>query len=272
VWQPLRSDGCPDLDNDADGIVDASDACPLEQEDADGDADEDGCPEPDALEPEATEPTCPDGARPTPDGQCLARLEARAIRLTEPIQFASDAAQLAPDSRAALNQVVDILDENPALSVQIVGHTDSAGPSAVNQHLSLLRARAVRWYLLDQSRNPEALEPRLEAIGRGESEPVADNATAVGRAQNRRVEFLVVAGGSGAAPGGSAAGATSGAGRATASDVDVIDLDLDLDAEADEELEASPDASEADDVDAPASDPPGAEPPADDPPPGAAEG
>lgn len=69
-------------------------------------------------------------------------------------------------------------------SVNIVGHTDSTGADAYNQNLSMRRANAVKNYLLDKGIDPSI----ITTSGMGESQPVADNATTEGRAQNRRVE------------------------------------------------------------------------------------
>jgi outer membrane protein OmpA-like peptidoglycan-associated protein len=179
------ADGCPEADNDGDGLLDAQDQCPLVSEDFNGVDDSDGCPD-------ATQVTCPDGVEPTASGQCLARLDEGLISISEPIQFAPETADLMDSSRETLDQVVDILDASPNLRINIVGHTDGRGGAAANLALSTLRANAVRWYLLAQSKSPSQLTQRIRAIGRGEAQPVDDNATAVGRARNRRVEFLIV--------------------------------------------------------------------------------
>jgi len=179
------ADGCPEPDNDGDGLLDAADKCPFEAEDEPG-ADADGCPK------GGPSKTCPDGARPSPSGECLARVDAGLIQIAEPVQFTEGTAMLADASRELLNQVVDILDANPTMKVHVVGHSDNWGPRAVNLELSKQRAISVRWYLIRQSTNPERMTKRLKAIGRGEAEPIESNGTAVGRARNRRVEFVIV--------------------------------------------------------------------------------
>jgi len=70
--------------------------------------------------------------------------------------------------------------------IMVIGHTDSVGSMSYNQMLSERRAGSVRDYLA-----AKMAELEITAEGRGESEPVADNATAEGRAQNRRVEVIV---------------------------------------------------------------------------------
>ncbi|MEY2930225.1 MAG: hypothetical protein RL033_974 [Pseudomonadota bacterium] len=210
-------DGCPDPDNDQDGLLDNEDGCPNEPEDRDGFKDADGCPEPDndsdglldAVDkcpfeaedepgegadgcPKLMAKTCPDGARPTSSGECLARISAGLIQIAEPVQFGEYTATLADSSRELLNQVVDILDANSSMKVQIVGHTDSWGVRAKNLELSRERARSVRFYLIRQSKDPGRMAKRLRSLGKGESEPLESNDTAVGRAKNRRVEFVIV--------------------------------------------------------------------------------
>jgi len=69
-----------------------------------------------------------------------------------------------------------------------VGHTDSVGSDAYNQRLSLARAESVKAYLVSKGVDRQ----RIRTEGRGESQPVADNATAEGRAKNRRVDIEVV--------------------------------------------------------------------------------
>ena len=86
-----------------------------------------------------------------------------------------------------LGQFATSLKQNPVTTVTIIGHTDSTGSDAVNNPLSVQRANAARDYLLGQGVAPN----RIATDGRGSREPVADNATAQGRDQNRRVEIYV---------------------------------------------------------------------------------
>lgn len=86
----------------------------------------------------------------------------------------------------ALDEVVRILNQYPGLELVVEGHTDSVGTDAYNQKLSQRRANAVKDYLV----NKGGISPaRLAAAGYGESKPVTSNATAEGRAKNRRVEL-----------------------------------------------------------------------------------
>lgn len=99
--------------------------------------------------------------------------------------FAFDKAEIA--SSSSIDPVVEMLKKAPELRVEVIGHTDSVGANAYNQGLSERRAQAVVRYL---ERNGIASN-RISAAGRGEEQPVADNSTTEGRAQNRRVEFVV---------------------------------------------------------------------------------
>lgn len=104
------------------------------------------------------------------------------------ISFATNSAQLTPNFYESLNKVATSLNEFPDSAVQIVGHTDSTGAASYNQQLSVNRANAVVMYLGAQG----VAQSRLQSAGMGASQPVADNRTAEGRAQNRRVEIKII--------------------------------------------------------------------------------
>ena len=102
--------------------------------------------------------------------------------------FASGQASLRPEARANLSRVIDFVQSAGAARVLIEGHTDDRGSDNLNQALSQRRAEAVRAALIEEGVDPG----RLQAVGRGEDQPVADNASAEGRARNRRVEIVVL--------------------------------------------------------------------------------
>jgi OOP family OmpA-OmpF porin len=104
--------------------------------------------------------------------------------LTGP-HFAFDHAGLTPEGRARVDNAVAVMRQHPTLRVLVVGYTDSIGSDTYNLGLSERRAAAVRDHMVAQGIEPS----RIEASGRGKADPVADNATAEGRAQNRRVEI-----------------------------------------------------------------------------------
>ena len=107
------------------------------------------------------------------------------VNVPSDLSFATGRADLNPSLRPVLDQFAQGLD-NTTL-VRIVGHTDSTGSDAINDPLSVERARTVRNYLADRG-VPSA---RLDIAGRGSREPIADNATDAGRAKNRRVEIFL---------------------------------------------------------------------------------
>jgi outer membrane protein OmpA-like peptidoglycan-associated protein len=113
------------------------------------------------------------------------------ITLSGEVIFASGKADLLPAARAKLDQVATALKQSdPNAKFVVEGHTDSRGPAALNQDLSEKRAATVRNYLVTQGVSAE----RITSQGLGPSNPVADNNTAEGRANNRRVEIIVKAG------------------------------------------------------------------------------
>lgn len=110
------------------------------------------------------------------------------ITLSGAVIFATGQANLLPGAQAKLDQVATALSQGDAKGkILIEGHTDSRGSADLNQGLSQRRADAVKAYLT--SKNIEA--ERMTSQGVGPSRPIADNATAEGRANNRRVEIVV---------------------------------------------------------------------------------
>jgi OOP family OmpA-OmpF porin len=103
------------------------------------------------------------------------------------VHFDYKRADVRPDWMPVLREVAEILKSDAKIAIIVEGHTDSTGSESYNYRLSLRRATAVRDYLAKLGVAPE----RMSAHGRGEYEPVADNATREGRAQNRRVELLM---------------------------------------------------------------------------------
>jgi outer membrane protein OmpA-like peptidoglycan-associated protein len=103
------------------------------------------------------------------------------------VLFDFDKAELKPEARRQLAPVLSALRDQPSLQVHIVGHTDSVGTDEYNERLSQRRAESVAAYLAQQG----ASRQNIKAEWRGEREPVASNATAAGRSQNRRVEITL---------------------------------------------------------------------------------
>ena len=119
-------------------------------------------------------------------GQLRSDLAAQGRARLNGILFDTDSARLRAESLPTLDEVVRLLVSEPSWSVLIEGHTDSTSTAAHNQRLSEQRARSVLDYLAGKG----VAVSRLSAAGFGQSRPVADNATELGRAQNRRVELV----------------------------------------------------------------------------------
>lgn len=118
----------------------------------------------------------------------LQPLEANAAIVLKNIFFESNKYELKRESEAELNEVVQLMKDNPTLRIQINGHTDNSGKPTDNQLLSENRAKAVTNYLTTKG----IAVARLSYKGFGDAQPVADNATLEGRAKNRRTELSVI--------------------------------------------------------------------------------
>ena len=113
-------------------------------------------------------------------------METRQTRLTlRGVNFELGKAVLLPISRDILAEVARSLVANPGVRVEVAGHTDSTGPRAVNERLSLARAESVKAFLVENG----VAADRMTVQGYASTQPVATNRTASGRAQNRRVEL-----------------------------------------------------------------------------------
>ncbi|QOG11187.1 OmpA family protein [Arcobacter sp. FWKO B] len=135
-------------DTDGDGVIDALDKCP----------------------------NTPKGLKVDKDG-C-------ALNFNFQVNFDFDKSNIKPEYKEKVLEFAKIMKENPLLNATIEGHTDSIGNDAYNQKLSQRRAEAVREALISEGIEAK----RLNAVGYGETKPIADNNTAEGRYENRRVE------------------------------------------------------------------------------------
>ena len=116
--------------------------------------------------------------------------EGEAIKVTfeSGILFATNSSTLSTASRASLDKFATSLQNNPDTDVKIYGHTDSTGSDAINNPLSQRRAESVYNYLVSKG----VSGARMVSEGFGSAEPIADNNTQAGRAQNRRVEVFIL--------------------------------------------------------------------------------
>ena len=111
------------------------------------------------------------------------------VTLPQEISFDVDSAALRPSLQADLDRVAANLLQYPKSNVEVIGHTDNTGDAAYNLTLSQERAFAVQNVLLSGG----VPSSRVSAFGRGETQPIASNLTPEGRAQNRRVDIVIVA-------------------------------------------------------------------------------
>jgi len=206
--------GCPD--NDGDGIINSEDACPDDKgtkmmkgcPDADGDgvADKDdkcptvagakdngGCPWPDTDGDGVADKDdkCPTVKGTAANNGCPEITEEKVKAINDAaknIFFQTGTNKLTKESLTTLDGIAFIMLEHPEARFTIEGHTDSVGSDASNQKLSENRAAAVKNYLLSKGVKSDS----ISSVGYGESKPIADNKTAVGRSKNRRVDVKLV--------------------------------------------------------------------------------
>lgn len=110
------------------------------------------------------------------------------VTMPEAILFDTDSARLTKPIRGNLRVLADHLRKYPNSNVQVIGHTDNQGAASYNLNLSRQRAASVTGVLINNGVAPA----RITSIGRGEDQPIASNLTPEGRAQNRRVEIVIV--------------------------------------------------------------------------------
>lgn len=174
--------GCPD--SDGDGTPDADDACP----DAPGKFS--GCPDTDGDGVADNLDRCPTQAGPADNAGCPVieqKVQERLAYAARAVQFETGSAQLKESSYLILSEIVGIMREYRDYKLAIGGHTDNAGSDANNLALSERRAEACRNFIVKAGIS----EARISSTGFGETQPIADNSTAAGRKENRRVAFVL---------------------------------------------------------------------------------
>lgn len=111
-----------------------------------------------------------------------------ATLVLQDVVFETGKADLKPGAAERLRPLAQYLSANPDVKVRVDGHTDAQGSDSYNQDLSERRAQAIRTAISSMGVDPA----RVQAVGHGESAPLADNKTATGRQQNRRVEITLM--------------------------------------------------------------------------------
>lgn len=128
-------------------------------------------------------------AKTVPDAKVERVGEGIVVEFSSNVLFAFDKSNLSDDAKVSLDKLVKVLNSYPDTNIEVQGHTDSKGSDSYNQTLSEQRSSAVSNYL----KAKDITASRVTIKGFGETVPKYDNATADGRAQNRRVEFLIAA-------------------------------------------------------------------------------
>lgn len=185
----VDANGCA-LDGDGDGVADHADKCPATPAgvavNAEGcalDDDGDGVPN--------DQDKCPDskaGAKVDADG-CYVMLKEK-VEISLDVEFDVNSAAAREDHKPEVKKLADFMRQHPQSAVQVEGHTDSSGAATYNQQLSEQRAATVAKMLVDDF---DIDASRVQSVGYGEDRPTADNSTAAGRQENRRVVAVVTA-------------------------------------------------------------------------------
>jgi outer membrane protein OmpA-like peptidoglycan-associated protein len=214
-------DGCPETDNDKDGLVDSLDACPNEAgpqttvgcPDTDGDKIADnadacpteagpertkGCPDRDSdLVPDKRDKCIDEPKDPREDPErsdgCPKRVfvSLERIEIMDKVFFDTNKTTIKKESFPLLQEIANTLNANPDIvKIEVAGHTDSDGKDDKNLSLSQGRSEAVVKWLATTGKVDAA---RLYGVGYGETKPIDTNGTSTGKANNRRVEFVIKA-------------------------------------------------------------------------------
>lgn len=116
------------------------------------------------------------------------QVDLKALLEGKVVEFRTNSDEITDSGKALLDQILTTIQLAPDIRIEIGGHADSNGTPESNLELSLARANAVLAYLVDKGEDPA----RFDVVGYGESQPIADNSTEEGRAQNRRIEFTAL--------------------------------------------------------------------------------
>jgi type IX secretion system PorP/SprF family membrane protein len=186
---PIENNGCPYPDSDGDGLLDNEDDCP----NIAGPTENKGCPyedtDGDGLLDKDDE--CPKTAGPIENGGCpiIEEKEQEVLNTAfNNLEFETNLDVIKNTSKPSLIQLANTLKKKPDWRIELAGHTDNVGDADANMILSKKRAESVKRFLTEKGIN----EGRIETQFFGESKPIEDNITAMGRQKNRRVELKII--------------------------------------------------------------------------------
>jgi outer membrane protein OmpA-like peptidoglycan-associated protein len=176
--------GCPVPDTDKDGIPDEQDKCPTIA----GLARYNGCGIPDSDKDGVNDEVdqCPNVPGIAGNNGCE-DLQPKLNTIAAALKFETGKVNIAPKSLPGLDALVQIMAQYPNTSLTIIGHTDNTGSRKINDRLSLSRAKKVQTYLVKKG----LAINRTTLVGLADTQPIASNATKVGRAQNRRADLTI---------------------------------------------------------------------------------
>lgn len=180
----VDASGCP-LDSDGDGVTDDKDKCPNTP--AGAKVDMNGC------ELDSDKDGVVDRLDECPNTKPGVQVDIKGCEIKDEIalrgvNFQTNSDRLLPSASAILDDAAATLRKNPTIKVEVAGHTDSDGSAEYNEGLSARRAATVRDYLAAKG----VAMDRMTTRGYGESQPIADNSTREGKAQNRRVVLVIL--------------------------------------------------------------------------------
>lgn len=189
VAGPAANNGCPWEDKDKDGVLDKDDKCPTVA----GPKENAGCPWPDTdgdgvLDKDDKCPKVKGTAANNGCPEVTTEVIKKLNDFSKSILFDSSKATIKAESNDKLEEIVKVMNEYSNANFKLEGHTDSTGNVAKNLQLSKDRAAAVKDYLIAKGIDAN----RLSSEGYGVTKPIASNKTVAGRAENRRVEIILV--------------------------------------------------------------------------------
>lgn len=127
--------------------------------------------------------------RTVPGAEVIDGGEGLIVKFDSGILFDVGKAELKDNARTNIQNLAASMKNNPETNIMVIGHTDADGSDSYNYSLSENRAAAVKSFAMTNG----VTSSRLTTVGKGETEPIGDNSTASGKAQNRRVEIVIVA-------------------------------------------------------------------------------